>query len=79
MMEQVHLSEITLVLDSTVITRSGDPEGRAKGYNPLKRGRNSHYPLMAFISQTRMVANAWVIPPIAATAKPSYKKPCIML
>jgi len=62
MMEQVHLSEITLDLDSTVITRSGQQEGSAKGYNSMKRGRNSHHPLMAFISQTRMVANAWVRP-----------------
>ena len=61
-MEQVHLSEITLDLDSTVITRSGQQEGSAKGDNPMKRGRNSHHPLMAFISQTRMVANAWVRP-----------------
>lgn len=62
MMEQVHLSEITLDLDSTVITRCGTQEGSAKDYNPMKRGRNSHHPLMAFISQTRMVANAWVRP-----------------
>lgn len=62
MMAQVHLSQITLDLDSTVITRSGQQQGSAKGYNPMKRGRNSHHPLMAFISQTRMVANAWVRP-----------------
>lgn len=47
-------------LDSTVITRYGDQEGSAKGYNPQKRGRNSHHPLIAFIGQTRMVANAWL-------------------
>ena len=62
MMAQVHLSEITVDLDSTVITRSGEPQGSAKGYNPMKRGRNSHHPLMAFVSQTRRVANAWVRP-----------------
>ncbi len=62
MVDQVHLPNITLDLDSTVITRSGSQEGSAKGYNPLKRGRNSHHPLIAFISQTRMVANAWVRP-----------------
>lgn len=62
MMGQIHIPEITLDLDSTVITRSGIQEGSAKGYNPLKRGRNSHHPLMAFIAQTRMVANAWVRP-----------------
>lgn len=59
---QLQVNEITLDIDSTVITRSGNQEGSAKGYNPLKRGRNSHHPLMAFISQTRMVANAWLRP-----------------
>lgn len=62
LIDQVRIPEITLDLDSTVITRSGAQEGSAKGYNPLKRGRNSHHPLIAFISQTRMVANAWVRP-----------------
>ena len=33
-----------------------------EGYNPNRRGRNSHHPLMAFVSQTRMVANAWLRP-----------------
>lgn len=59
---QLQVNDITLDIDSTVITRSGNQEGSAKGYNPLKRGRNSHHPLMAFVSQTRMVANAWLRP-----------------
>ena len=45
-----------------MITRYGEQEGSAKGYNPNKRGRNSHHPLMAFVGQTRMVANAWLRP-----------------
>jgi hypothetical protein len=60
--EQVEIANITLDLDSTVITRYGKQEGSAKGYNPEKRGRNSHHPLIAFVSQTRMVANAWLRP-----------------
>jgi len=59
---QLQVNDLTLDIDSTVITRSGNQEGSAKGYNPLKRGRNSHHPLMAFVSQTRMVANAWLRP-----------------
>ena len=51
-----------IVQSSLIITRHGDQEGSTKGYNPNKRGRNSHHPLMAFISQTRMVANAWLRP-----------------
>lgn len=60
--EQLHIDNITVDFDSTVITRYGDQAGSTKGYNPNKRGRNSHHPLMAFVSQTRMVANAWLRP-----------------
>lgn len=60
--DQIKVDNITVDFDSTVITRYGEQQGSAKGYNPNKRGRNSHHPLMAFISQTRMVANAWLRP-----------------
>jgi hypothetical protein len=59
---QVPIQKFTLDLDSTVCTRYGEQEGSAKGYNPHKRGRNSHHPLMAFISDLRMTANAWLRP-----------------
>ncbi|WP_209332997.1 IS1380 family transposase [Lunatimonas salinarum] len=59
---QIKVDNITVDFDSTVITRYGEQEGSAKGYNPNKRGRNSHHPLMAFVGQTRMVANAWLRP-----------------
>ena len=60
--DQIGVDNITVDFDSTVITRYGDQQGSAKGYNPNKRGRNSHHPLMAFVGQTRMVANAWLRP-----------------
>lgn len=60
--DQLNTGALTIDFDSTVITRYGEQEGSAKGYNPNKRGRNSHHPLMAFVSQTRMVANAWLRP-----------------
>lgn len=60
--EKVETGNLTIDFDSTVITRYGEQEGSAVGYNPNKKGRNSHHPLMAFISQTRMVANAWLRP-----------------
>ncbi|WP_143074328.1 transposase [Nitrosomonas sp. Nm166] len=53
---------LTLDLDSTVMTRYGQQEGAARGYNPRKRGRYSHHPLMAFVSDIRMVANLWLRP-----------------
>ena len=59
---QINMGAVTVDFDSTVITREGVQEGSAKGYNPNRRGRNSHHPLIAFISQTRMVANAWLRP-----------------
>lgn len=61
-LNQVAVDNITIDFDSTVITRYGKQEGSSKGYNPNKKGRNSHHPLMAFVSQTRMVANAWLRP-----------------
>lgn len=59
---QINVGNMTVDFDSTVITRYGTQQGSAKGYNPNRKGRNSHHPLMAFISQTRMVANAWLRP-----------------
>ena len=62
MFDQIHINGVTLDLDSTVMTRYGIQEGAAKGYNPSKRGRPSHHPLMAFVAESRMVANCWLRP-----------------
>jgi len=59
-LKRVNVDNITIDLDSTVITRYGEQEGAKKGYNPKKPGRNSHHPLIAFIDQTKMVANSWL-------------------
>ncbi len=50
----------TLDLDSSVVTRYGEQQGAAIGYNPKKPGRKSHHPLMAFIADVEMVANFWL-------------------
>ena len=52
----------TLDFDSTVMVREGNQEGAAKGYNPKRPGRPSHHPLLAFVSDVRMVANYWLRP-----------------
>jgi hypothetical protein len=65
---QLQLDHLTLDLDSTVLTRYGKPEGAAKGYNPTKPGRLSHHPLMAFVADTRMMANCWLRPGNSASA-----------
>jgi hypothetical protein len=50
----------TLDIDSSVMTRYGVQEGAKKGYNPAKRGRVSHHPLIAFIADIKLVANMWL-------------------
>ena len=50
----------TLDIDSSVMTRYGEQEGAKKGYNPAKRGRNSHHPLIAFVDDVKLVANMWL-------------------
>jgi hypothetical protein len=40
--------------DSTVTTRYGHQEGAVKGYNPFKRGRPSHHPLICVAAGTRL-------------------------
>jgi hypothetical protein len=44
---------LTLDPDSHVITVFGKQYRANKGYNPKKRGRKSHNPLLCFIGQTR--------------------------
>jgi hypothetical protein len=56
------LKRITLDLDSTVITRHGEQAGATRGYNPGRRGRPSHHPLLAFVAEARVVANFWLRP-----------------
>lgn len=50
----------TLDFDSTVMVREGSQEGATKGYNPKRPGRPSHHPLLAFVSDVRMIANYWL-------------------
>ena len=43
----------TLDLDSTVFCRYGAQAGSLKGHNPIKHGRPSHHPLVAWLSERR--------------------------
>lgn len=61
-MENIPLPKVTLDVDSSVVTRYGQQQGVARGYNPSKPGRGSHHPLLAFVAEARMVANAWLRP-----------------
>lgn len=62
------LKQVTLDIDSTVITRNGEQLGATRGYNPGRRGRPSHHPLLAFVAEARMVANFWLRPGNAHSA-----------
>jgi len=62
------LKQVTLDVDSTVITRNGEQGGAARGYNPDRHGRASHHPLLAFVAQARLVANFWLRPGNAHSA-----------
>jgi hypothetical protein len=52
------IGEDNLNLDSRVLTRYGQQEGAKKGYNPKKRGRPSHHPLLAYLGSGYLV-NLW--------------------
>jgi len=48
----------TLDLDSTVFCRYGEQAGSLKGHNPIKHGRPSHHPLVAWLSERRRLLGA---------------------
>ena len=60
LMNNINFNHFTLDFDSSVITRYGKQEGAKKGYNPNKRGRLSHHPLIAFVNDVRLIANMWL-------------------
>ena len=50
----------SLDLDSTVFSREGSQEGAAKGYNPRRRGRKSHHPLLAVLAEAPFILHGWL-------------------
>ena len=53
--EGVHLD-----LDSTIFCREGKQEGARKGYNPKRKGRPSHHPLVAVLAEVQFVLHGWL-------------------
>jgi hypothetical protein len=51
-LESLELKEITIDLDGTVISTRGNPSWAFKGYNPIKRGAKSYFPLTAHVAET---------------------------
>ena len=55
------------------MVREGEQERAIKGYNPRRPGRNSHHPLIAFVSDLRMIAN-YRLRPGSTAASTKYRK-----
>jgi hypothetical protein len=75
------LKQVTLDVDSTVLPRNGALQGAVRGYNPHRHGRASHHPLLAFVSEVRMVANFWLRPGQRCALTPSChfsNRPCLI-
>ena len=66
--DNFNFDNFTLDVDSSIMTRFGTQEGAKKGYNPSKKGRLSHHPLIAFIGDVKLVANMWLRSGDAASA-----------
>jgi hypothetical protein len=49
-----------LALDSTGFCREGQPEGARKGFNPRRKGRNSHPPLLAMLAEAPFILPGWL-------------------
>lgn len=52
-----NIQSVTIDCDSTVETVYGNQQGAAKGYNTVKKGAKSYHPLLAFISELKIVIN----------------------
>lgn len=51
-LQSLGLVEITIDLDGTVISTKGNPSWAFKGYNPIKKGAKSYFPLTTHIAET---------------------------
>jgi hypothetical protein len=51
--------DITIDLDGTVVSTKGHPTWAFKGYNPIKRGANSYFPLTAHVAETGHFLAIW--------------------
>jgi hypothetical protein len=49
-----------LDLDSTVFCREGQQEGARKGFNPRRKGRHSHHPLLAVLAEAPFILHGWL-------------------
>ena len=57
--QSLGLLEITIDLDGTVVSTKGHPTWAFKGYNPIKRGAPSYFPLTAHVAETGHFLTIW--------------------
>jgi hypothetical protein len=50
----------SLDLDSTVFCREGQQEGARQGFNPRRKGRKSHHPLLAVLAEAPFILHGWL-------------------
>ena len=55
----MRVTKITIDTDSSVINVCGKQEGAEIGFNAYKKGARSYHPLIAFVSELKIVANSW--------------------
>ena len=58
-LQSLGLLEITIDLDGTVVSTKGHPTWALKGYNPIKRGAPSYFPLTAHVAETGHFLTIW--------------------
>jgi hypothetical protein len=58
-LENSKLETITIDADSTVSMVYGNQQGAEKGYNPIKKGAKSYHPLLAFVSELKLLYHSW--------------------
>jgi hypothetical protein len=58
-LQSLGLLEITIDLDGTVVSTKGHPTWALKGYNPIKRGALSYFPLTAHVAETGHFLTIW--------------------
>jgi hypothetical protein len=58
-LQSLGLLEITIDLDGTVVSTKGHPTWALKGYNPIKRGAPSYFPLTAHVAETGHFLTLW--------------------
>jgi hypothetical protein len=58
-LQKLRPARVTLDFDGSVIGTGRYAEGTARGYNKLKKGQRSYYPLFCTVAQTGQVLDVW--------------------